>query len=476
MTLVEGYVNSSSNIILSVYYWNGAAWTMLNDVIDGTFDNNTTHAKSGTISWTPPNFNTEFKRTISNELPLFYYKLELTGSTPLNANVFVDYLGGIPAQKNVHRAYKFPFALNDRVYLCNSIDTKEGNRVDYFERNTLEVMNGEDSSEGSAGALYFGGSEELTGAIGIYNRIGSQIYNVGVFTKKAQTYVLNGVGPEDWKYYTVSETLGCPAPETLDAAEVGFAIGGGAEEAKRNIAIWLTYSGPIIFDVAVPIPAWRKIRNFFDKSTAECVNFAKIDLSVGWFDPENSEYNLLFPSGVGQETLNKWLVLDLVRFRWYEKKPPIYPQTAFRVFDQYGNIYVYGLFDDGYMRRLEHTAAWTTTTGSSPIEHRILTADQLPTKTVWDITKVSKVKLVLGTISEAIPVSVFHYTDGETTGQTVLTTVPTGSKRHNRQDATLAGEGKGWSHQFEFKGSSATTQKGVKWLAWSYQWHYERED
>jgi hypothetical protein len=471
ISLVEGNINTTANTILSVSYWNGTAWVLLKDLVDGTFYNNASHAKSGTISWTPPGFNTEFKTTISNELPLYYYKFQFTQN--LSATVYLDYLGGIPAQKNIHRAYRFPFTLNDRIFLANSIDTKEGNRVDYFERNTTDVMNGEDSSNGYAGPIYFGGAEDLTAGVALYNRIGSQIYNVGIFTKKSQTYVLNGTGPEDWKIYTVSETLGCPAPMTIDSAEVGFSVGGMAEEAKRNIAMWLTYSGPVLFDVAVPIPAWRKIRNFFDKTKSECINFDKIDLSIGWFDPEYSEYNLLFPSGSTQQTINKWLVLDLVRFRWFEKKPSAYPQAAFRVVDQYGNFYVYGLFDDGYMRRLEYGPAWD----SDGIQQRLITSDQLPSKTVWEVTKIMKLKLILGTIAEPIITNVFHFIDGETTGQTVLTTTPVLSgKRHKRDKVSLAGEGKGWSHQFEFKASSSTTRKGVPWLAWSYQWQLERED
>ena len=121
--------------------------------------------------------------------------------------------------------------------------------------------------------------------------------------------------PEHFRIFPISYNIGCPAPLTLATAELGYEV---AEDAQRNVAIWLSYSGPILFDGAVIVPL-RGIENYFDPGEEECIEFDYIDRASGAYDQTNKEYNLLIPSGENQTYNNVWLVYDLVRKKWFEK-------------------------------------------------------------------------------------------------------------------------------------------------------------
>ena len=69
-----------------------------------------------------------------------------------------------------------------------------------------------------------------------------------------------------------------------------------AEDAQRQVAIALSYSGPFMFDGSVILPL-KGIENYFDPVESECINFDSIDVSRGAYDQTNREYNLTIPSG-----------------------------------------------------------------------------------------------------------------------------------------------------------------------------------
>lgn len=476
ITLVSGAVNTNA-AVLTVSYWDGSDWVSVGPINDGTIESGKSMAKTGTVTWNPPSISDEFRREVSSEVPLFYYKF--AWSATLSANVRVDYIGGISAPRELPGGWKFPFMFGNRPMLCGYMQGNEGNRVDYGMANTTDVWNGEDSSESYAGSLYFGGSEELTAACEIFNRFGAAIYNLGVFCKRNETYSLNGSGPDDFEGFTISNKVGCPAPLTMDTAELGYAMeeGGGG----RNVAIWLSYSGPVIFDGAVIVPIGQQVENYFDSTKTECINFDAIENARGWVESDNLEYNLAIPSGAAQTTPNVWLCFDLTRRRWFHKVPvngtSPYPGAAFRVTDDYGTEYVYGLFDDGYMRRLENGPTWDGT----GITQRVKTADMIPTSDIkgggiWDYVSVDALKVVTEVIAEDADVAVTHYRDGNTTGQTLQPVKSTGSNRFKRKTQKLSAAGNGYSHQFEFSVTTSTTEKGVPLLGWGMIYSRLRED
>lgn len=464
--------NAVPGAILGVQYWNGDAWATVGKIEDGTIDNNTTFAKSGVVSWNPVSFNSEFKTTIGgSDVPLYYYKVYPT-NIGLTTGIYVDIVSGLSAPRNMDYGYVFPFTFANRPMLCGRVSAKEGNRVDYGGANTTEIWNGEDSSFGFAGPLYFGGSTDLTCACEIYNRFGAAIYDLAVFCKQNETYILNGTDSESWKIYQISSEIGCPAPMTMDTAEVAFGV---AADATRNIALWLSASGPVVFDGSVLVPVKTRIGNYFDDEEAECINWDAVANAVGWCDPNYHEYNLCIPSGTGQTTNNVWLVLDLLKKRWFQKVPGTAgcPQGVIKVQDAYGNKYLYGLFDDGYMRRLENGTTWD----GVRIDQIIQTADILPSGSSWDITEITKIRMMFEKISALTGVSVFYGQNGTSVFEKLLEFDPTKSDmRTFREVAKIGRKCEGWSHAFEFQAGTTAVEKGLRFLGYSFEFEVRKED
>jgi hypothetical protein len=473
MILPGGQVNTNS-AVLTVSYWNGTTWVSVGPVNDGTLEAGKALAKTGTVTWNPPAVSLEFTTAISSEIPLYYYKFQW--SAKLSANVKIDYVGGITAPREIPGGWRFPFMFGTRPMLCGYLQGKEGNRIDYGLSNAVDVWNGEESSDGYAGSIYLGGSEDLTCACELFNRFGAAIFSFAVFCKNTETYVINGTGPEDWTKHTISNKTGCPAPMTMDTAEVGYDFGDGL---GRNVALWLSYSGPVLFDGAVIMPISARISNFFDPTKSECINFDAIESALGWVDSSYSEYNLVIPTGTST-TPDRWLCFDLVRRRWFEKEPigtNPYPGAAFRVSDDYGTEYVYGLFDDGYMRRLEHGTTWD----GEDITQTVTTSDMVPSSDlkgggIWDYASVNSLKVLANTITEDVDLAVTHYRDGNATGQTLQSVESTGSNRYKRKTQKLSAAGNGYSHQFSFSVATNATEKGLPLLGWGMLYEIKRED
>lgn len=422
----------------------------------------------------------------------------------------INILMGIPAQKTM-RPYRFPFMYQNRPMLCGDIVGKEGHKVDYGMANANDVHNGDDSSD-LGQSLYFGSSGDLTCAIGLYNRFGSNVLDTALFFKATSTYLLNGTGPDDFVIYKVSSNYGCPASMTVVAVEVGYEMS-GEESAKRNIAIWLSYQGPLLFDAAVIIPI-PGVEQYFDSRKSICVNFDAIENSRAWYDPKFAEYNLLMPSGSGQITCNLWLVYDLKRKRWYKNNTndAEYPQFAIQAESEGGKKYIYGCIDTGYLMRLENGTTWDGTT----IQHKVKSADILPFNSAWRQSRINQFKLISQipdfeeqAITVSITISINHYKDGEQIPEAL--TALTIAKTDFMQDENIVTEGDeeivtsagdiivadwydkkryttktqacsflGLSHQFEFIQNSDSysyvANFGKTFLGWGFLYNAERID
>ncbi len=320
--MLSGKTNGTA-ATLSVYYWDGSDWVLAPNIIDTTIDSGSTDTlnQTGVVSWTPPDSSSEFQK---QAFGVYGYSYKFVPSGTLDDGTdhdgtSVDVVTGIPAQIDI-KPFKFPAKYNNRVMLCGFTESSEGNRIDFSLPNAPDVFNGEETSNGGVSSLYFGGDQDVSAATELYNRFGSNIFSTFVVLKDTETYLLTGSTPDmeasdHFRIFPISYNIGCPAPLTLATAELGYEV---AQDAQRNVAIWLSYSGPILFDGAVIVPL-KGIENYFDPANTECINYSYIDVSRGAYDQTNKEYNLAIPSGVNQTENNTWLVYDLVKKKWFEK-------------------------------------------------------------------------------------------------------------------------------------------------------------
>lgn len=490
--MLEGAVNENASVI-SVYYWNGETWTSV-----GTSKNDETIAvagktlsQTGLVSWSSEALSGE-KPDTKFGFPGYWYKFVVSAN--LSAAVKVDIVTGIPAQYKV-QAYDFPSRYKNRTLLAGFSAGKESNRVDYSVTNAPDVFNGAESSMDGVQSLYFGGAEPLTAGIELYNRFGSNVFATWVALKKDETYLLIGDGPEDFKIYPISYNIGCPAPLTLATAEVGFEL---AQDVIRNVAIWLSASGPVMFDGAVlsPIPG---IDKYFDPAESVSVDFDNIDAASGWYDSVYREYNLLIPSGSGQSTNNVWLVYDLVKKKWFTKDTSTanFPQVGIPVDDDYGTSYVYAGIDTGRLMRLENGTDWDGT----DIEQILTTGDFWPSGNIWDKTRIRYLKVVATRIDESAPLNVDLLVDGDSdngvdfvwqdTDDFVWTAtddfvyvefsapelslrLDAGNSRIVRSTTGL--NQLGWTYGVKFELTTGSSSKGFQPIGFGIEYQYVRDD
>lgn len=458
-----------------VAYCDGASitsWPLVDALCDDTRFSSRPLAEGGLITWKPVSYGQEYKTAIKGEERLYYYKLYYTSGMVLEYSVRVWRVRGITSPQKI-LPYRFGFAYHNRPMLCGLDMIGEGNRVDYGQADTYAFFNGSDSSLGVDGrSLYFGEGGSLTAACEVFNRVGSTLYHVAVFTKDSETFILNGYNADTYQILQISESIGCPAPNTMDTIEIAYSKGkenSGAEDAKC-IATWLSHYGPVIYDTTNIVPIWDDIACYFDPSDARCVNRAAIDKSVGWNDVQGRQYNLCIPSGVGQTTNNVWLFLDYPTNKWWKRSAPEVPQAVTKVTDDDGVTYVMGFFDTGKMRRLDSGPTYDGTVMSRYVE----TADQVPTGDMWDYTRMVRMKLVGGPTSETAMLSIMHAASGSATFTSLGTTslnMSHGFIKYTQRTNLAA-----WSHRLKFAISGGVTDKGLKLVAWGAEYKRERED
>lgn len=482
----------------AVYYWNGASWVVVSNLVDITLDaasSTKTLARTGVMSWTPPEASEEFKQELFGVTGYAYRVVFSAGITDATS---IDTITGIPAPIDV-KPFKFPALYKNRVMLAGFTSSNEGNRMDFSASNAPNIYNGLDSSDDGYQSLYFGGEEELSAATQLYNRFGSNIFSTLLVLKDTETYLLTGDypgdGPDRFRQFPISFNVGCPAPLTLATAELGYEV---AEDAQRNVAFWLSYSGPMMFDGAVMMPL-KGVENFFDDRESECINTDYISNARGWYDQSNKEYNLLIPSGTSQVANNKWLVYSLQYKKWYEKNPGSadYPQLAFPVQDTTGTKYIYGTIDTGRLMRLENDNDWDGTVMVSEVE----TGDFFPSGNVWDQTIIRRVKIAARKINDDHLAYITHYPDTNVFDGSYVGFLDTSEHGwldtgdHGWADTALAslelsltgGPARvvrstessnltAWSHRLHFEVRTNDTTKGFRPVMWGIEYRIIRRD
>ena len=381
-------VSTGNSAILKVQYNDGNTWkdaTIINDQTTAYYRmesyTGAPFINSGSIQWAKP--TNESPITIRGITGYAYRFFNINPSANLLSAVAIDLCRGVSTYKEVLKAYKFPFMYMNRAMWCCSLSDKEENRVDYSKTNAPDVYNGMDASgQNNERSLYFGSYEPLTCAARLFNLYGDTLGEIALFFKYGETYMLAGNTPENFQIKQISDNIGCPAFRTLKTAEISFKPEGGGVE--QNIAMWLSEQGPVMFRNNVLSPMLQDIEKYFDPSKDDYINKEYIGIAAAGFDTKNREYNLVIPTG-DSTTNNVWLAFDLVRQKWYEKTGETdMPQGFIDVEDEYGNKYLYGYTDAGYLIRIEDPATMTWSDGETGITNVVQTADLLLTKSLWD--------------------------------------------------------------------------------------------
>jgi hypothetical protein len=340
--LAEDYVNTTADTVLTLNYWNGSAFTPVS-ADDGTVNAGISIGKGGFITWQPPAASSEFRKSYDGGSELFYYRLDY--SATLSTGIRLAFVGGIPAPKQIG-AYSFSFMDHNRAFLCcNNAERK--NEIVALKAETHCVANGEDSA-----TIYFGDEAPITAGGSLYAQLGSNLYDIKVICKASEVWIMTGSSPENYEKKRIFNTDGCVAPLTFDTSIVNVA------GSYRPVAIWQGSEAIYLFDGSTVVPITEDISNFFDKTQTLKINPSMIARSFGKIDPTKNRYHFLFATGSSSVLNNEW-VYDLKRNRWFEIKRDVkYLQSMAKVADTYGNQYMYGSIDTGYVERLEYGNSW----------------------------------------------------------------------------------------------------------------------
>jgi hypothetical protein len=510
-TMLGNLINTETSV-MNLKYWDGDSWNAVTET-DGTSSNGICFAQSGLISWEPQ--DAEQKQTLFGTHG-YAYKLKvnakLLGTKGGDEEVVIDIINGIPASKPIE-VYKFPVLFKNKLFLCGYTEGNQGNRIDYCANNAPDVWNGEDSSLDGFQSIYVGGVEELTAAAQLYNRYGSNIFTTLIIFKNSEMYLLTGDGPLDYKLYPVSFTVGCPAPQTLTTAEVGLDVGA---DAARNVVLWISHTGPMMFDGATLTKA-TGLENYFDPNESEAVNWDYLYKARGWFDSTYGEWNVLLPTGSSTE-LDSWFVYDIIRKKWFKKEVGLNDNiiSGFNVIATSGDQYIYGGSSTGKIFQLETGTSWD----GSPITYVVQPGDFFPSNNQWDITRIRRFKFIAKRLveSDAEVELIYSKDTDEEVGTAVNFTDVLERTSTNAQvgigwvdiTASLADSGNtgidfataptakldltlstglnrlvrttenfnevAWCHNFKFSFTSDSSPKGLQPIAWGVQWEFVRKD
>lgn len=402
--LIPNHTNTTSGTVIEVEYWSGAAWVSVGTISDGTIENNISFTKSGFITWNPIAENTEFRREVNKEDPLYYYRL--SWSKTFSDNVLCYYIAGIPVQTQIEN-YSFALNAQGRTFLfANQSDKKNTGLASSV--GTLNAFNGKD-----LGRFEFGDETSVKAAAEIFTKLTTGAVSDIFVAKNNASFLITGSNPTNWVVTEISDDTGCPAPYTLKASPVGLEF---SPLQSKQVVIWQSENGIMMYDSNSIFPISDSISNFFDQTKDEAINPDKIGDSVGFWDNSNGayEYHWLFASG-NSTTLDKEWIFDLRRQKWFEadRTSGLRLQTGTNIVDINGNHYNYAAEDNGFVHRLENGTDFSGT--SIPYEFEfgdIPLSGDINTETVIEWLQMIMVQKTSGTVT------ITHYGDAEDSGTT----------------------------------------------------------
>ncbi len=427
ITASSGNTNDS---VLTVSYWDGDSWTPL-VIDDQTSESGKSFARSGYITWTAPIDNIEFMTDIGKGYSLYYYKL--TFSAALSATLLLYYVAGISAPATI-RPYKFPVVGADRLWLCNEL-SKYKNKVICSAYGTSDVWSGDDTAE-----FFFGDDTEIMAGCCLYSQYGSNLYNIMIFCKRNETWILTGSSWEDWKQYRVSDKIGCVAPHTMKVLNFPTEQ---VPNINRNVAIWQSADGIVMFDGRTFTPLHHDIMNVFTGNNAArdyegawpaartvAINRTYEHLCAAFYDTVYDEYHWVFPTSTA--ACGTELILDMKKMKWFEIYRALGStsyalQFGIEVKSLRGDSYIYGLpIVGGQIWRLENGQTWEVSgaTADLDIAYSFMTGDfvlgEEGTMFESEITHIRLIAVAKNTTANSITLK--HYGDALAPSLTVSPT------------------------------------------------------
>jgi hypothetical protein len=359
-TFVAGSENTTASTQITASFWNGKDWQAVGAANDATATSTTSFSKGGVLSFQGSAKGAEFKRAISDEYPLYYYKIQFANT--LDADVKVSEITGIAYPDDVS-SYKFSETFQNRLFLFNE-KSGDKNKAIYSTYNAPDIMNGDDYGE-----ITFGDRQELTAAVVLYNIYTNTAVEQMLVTKRNETYRLSGTDPTNWVLQKMSSNIGCVAPLSMVSAEMTESA-----DVKRTVAIWQSDKAIVMSDGATIVPISDDIKVYFDPNDSRYIPPALQSRSVGWYDAATRSYKLLIASGASATYLNTELEYSLKYKEWTkvyrENASGANPlQSGWQVFSTAGTGYTYGGGKDGFVYRLENGNNWNSTANITSYLH-----------------------------------------------------------------------------------------------------------
>jgi hypothetical protein len=418
--LVNEKINSTASVA-TVYYWNGTAWVTVGTISDGTSVGGVSLARSGWITWDPPEATSEFKYALDTNAQLFYY-YKIVFNDTLSTNVYVDLVTGITAQKTIP-GYRCAVMWADSLWLLNEHLDKKNSAI-ASQPDTICVFNGVNAI-GTESPMIFGDNDDITCAATLYTRFGTDIFDNLVVFKNREAWIVNAIQGADntglsrYQKFMISENYGCPCPNTLKTCDTGYELAPGL---LKHILIWRAENAICIFDGNSVQPISDDIQNYLDKNKSEYIDPSSSE--HGFYDPTLFEYHWI--------TSAKEFVYDIRKKKWFEidreSSGGVDNQIriGFTVTDSNGSFYTYGGLDAGYIERLENG---NTFDGAS-----IVSTFRVPDISLgsWQYeTKIRYIKhIAIKKSTTTNKVTMTHYKDTSTAGDHTATfTVNSTTKR-----------------------------------------------
>jgi len=451
--MVAGQENTTASTQMSGSYSDGSGWMNVIGINDGTATSTTSLNKSGIVSFQGQDTGTEFQRAISDETPLYYYKLNF--ATALDGTTQIAEIRGIPYPRSIS-SYSFSESFQNRLFLFSEYNGQK-NKVIYSQENSPDILNGSDS-----GDLYIGGNDEIISAKAVYNVFGNSAYDQLIIGKRNEIYRLSGDGPDTWNVKRISANIGVIAPLSMVSCEVS----GQQDTARTQVIIWQGDKGFYMTDGSFVISISDDIKCYFDPNDSRYIPTARRSKTVGWYDPYTRVYKALISSGSGQTYHNIELEYSLMNKEWAKVyranasgADPL--QCGFQVFDTSGIGYTYGGNRTGYMYRLENGTTFSGTTITQYLHTKDMILDQtapLFRKSAVKYLRTAHKKKSGGTITVA------HYGDqvltvSGTSNQSVPGAFPMATAPYNTQSCAL---GPFLYHSFKFTTSDTTAADGME--------------